>query len=120
MSNELLPCFAVQRLLLQLGATPNYTGFRYCVDAVCLTLEDDQRLLLITKQIYLEIAVRYHTTGMAVERNIRTIIDVVWKTNPSLLQQLAGCPLSSRPCPGQFIAYLSSWLLLPEKYTGRI
>lgn len=105
---------AVQRLLMQLGATPNYIGYRYCVDAICLAIEDSQRLLLVTKQIYLEVAVHYHTTGMAVERNIRTVIDVIWHTNPVLLWKLAGHQMTCKPTVSQFIGIISGWLLMSE------
>ena len=101
---------AIQKLLLRLGATKNYVGFRYIVDAIRLSLEDSQRLLLITKHIYPAVAAHYHTKWMCVEKNIRTIVDVIWRTNPSLLQQIAGYHLKEKPSASQFIAILTAYL----------
>lgn len=105
---------AIQKIMIQLGATPNYVGFRYCVTAICLVLEDSQRLLFVTKQIYMEIAEQYHTTDMAVERNIRTVVEVMWRSNPEYLRKLAGYKMTYKPTVSQFIGIISSWLMMSE------
>ena len=71
-------------LLSRLGATPNYTGFRYTVCAVQLCLEQPHRLLLVTKLVYPDIGRRYGTNWKAVERNIRTLGDIIWRENRPL------------------------------------
>lgn len=104
-----------QKLLLRLGATPNYAGFHYTVYAVMLSLQQEERLVCVTKFLYPDVAKNYHTTWMAVERNIRTLISVVWKTNPWLLSEIAGCSLPKRPSPGQFLGILTAYLSFPEE-----
>ncbi len=102
----------IQKLLLRLGATPNYAGFHYVSYAVQLSLEQEQRLLCVTKFLYPDVARHYHTSWMAVERDMRTLIVVVWKTNPHFLNELAGYTLQKKPSPGQFLAILTGYLSL--------
>ena len=59
-------------LLYRLGATENYTGFFHMAYAVWLCVEQPDRLLLVTKWLYPEVAKQYRTNWKAVERNIRT------------------------------------------------
>ena len=101
------PCITeIYDLLYQLGVTANYTGFFHAACAVSLCAEQPDRLLLVTKWLYPEVAKQYNTNWKAVERNIRTSIRIVWSKNPHKLQQLTGCPISSRPTAAHFIAIL--------------
>lgn len=97
----------IQWLLNSLGATEVYTGFPHVVYAVQLCLSDPSRLQLITKLIYLDVAGRYGTNWRAVERNMRTVATVAWRTNPLLLSELAGYPLKRKPSNGYFLAILA-------------
>lgn len=102
---------AIYELLYRLGATANYTGFFYAAYAVELALGDPQRLSLATKWLYPDVAKYYHTTWKAVERNIRTVIAIVWDKNRVLLEQLACGPLDEKPKTAQFLAILSASVL---------
>ena len=76
-------------LLHRLGATANYTGFSYLVRALQLCAEEPERLLLVTKWLYPDVAKQYGTNWKAVERNIRTVGRVIWNSNRPLLEDLA-------------------------------
>lgn len=95
-------------LLSRLGITANYTGFFYTAHAVRLIAEQPQKLLLVTKQLYPEVAEYYGTSWVSVERNIRTAASVAWEANPALLTQLAGYRLTTKPRTAQFLAILAS------------
>ena len=101
---------AVRRLLLKLGATPRYIGFDYVIHAIILSLENSQYLLSVTKELYPDVARKYHTTIYSVERDIRTVITIIWKRNPHLLSQIAGYPLTKKPAVGEFIAIMREYL----------
>ena len=64
-------------LLYRLGATANYTGFSYLVRALQLCAEEPERLLLVTKWLYPDVAKQYGTNWKAVERDIRTVGRVI-------------------------------------------
>ena len=60
-------------------------------------------------ELYPQVASCFSTTASRVERNIRHTVDLAWRTNPRLLQELAGYPLLRRPCASQFIAILAEF-----------
>lgn len=95
-------------LLYRLGVTANYTGYHYTAYAIELTATDPSHLVFVTKDLYPAVASHFSSTPSRVERNIRHTADVAWHTNPSLLQKLAGYPLTQRPCASQFIAILTA------------
>lgn len=97
----------VQQLLRRLGATENYAGFFPTVYAIQLSIGDPARLRLITKLIYLDVAWRYGTTWKAVERNMRTVVSVIWRNNPLLLSELAGFHLNRKPNNASFLAIVA-------------
>ena len=94
-------------LLHQLGVTSNYTGFFFTAHAVSLAVQQPERLLLVTKWLYPEVAKRYGTTSGCVERNIRTVVRVAWAANRALLEALAHHPLTARPTASQFLSILA-------------
>lgn len=92
--------------LYRLGATANYMGFFYAARAIWLCAQEPERLQLVTKWLYPDVAEQYKTSWKAVERSIRTLIAMVWDTNAEQLSQLAGYPLIRRPRPAQFLAIM--------------
>ncbi len=97
-------------LLYQLGVTANYTGFFHTAYAVSLCAEQPNRLLLVTKWLYPEVARQYQTSWKAVERNIRTVNVIIWRENRPLLERLARRNLSEKPRTTQLLAILASAL----------
>ena len=97
-------------LLHRLGITANYGGYFYTAYAVCLAEQQPDRLLLVTKWLYPDIARQYATTWQCVERNIRTVITLAWERNPQLLAVLAGYPLKHKPSVGEFVSFLTFYL----------
>ena len=95
-------------LLYRLGITANYTGFFHTSYAVYLAVQQPERLLLVTKWLYPEVARHYKTTWHCVERNIRTASSIAWQTNRPLLEALAHRPLLHRPTASAFLAILAA------------
>lgn len=100
----------IKDLLLKLGATPNYAGFYYLAEAIRLCIEDESRLLSITKNLYPATAEYFSVPPYIVERNIRTVISVIWKQNRVLFEKIAGYKLSRKPTTGQFLSIISFYL----------
>lgn len=107
----IVSAFEIYELLMRLGVTANYAGFRQSAYAVYLTIENPDRLLLVSKWLYPEVAKHYKTTWTAVERNIRTAAQLAWESNQALLCELSGGKLSGKPTAAQFIAALAFCLL---------
>ena len=92
--------------LHQLGITANHRGYFYTAYGVSLVKEQPERLLLVTKWLYPDIAKQYKTTWQCVERNIRTVITLAWERKPEVLAALAGYPIEEKPSVGEFLGIL--------------
>lgn len=93
--------------LWTLGVTANYTGFFHASYAIFLAAKQPDYLLLVTKWLYPDVAKRYQTTAKAVERNIRTVIDIIWTHHPECLKQISRQNLERKPTASQFISMLA-------------
>lgn len=105
-------------LLYSLGVTANYTGFFHTAYAVSLCVEQPDKLLLVTKWLYPEVAKQYQTKWKAVERNIRTVGGIIWRENRPLLEELARRPLAAKPRNAQLLAILAASLDSPLPVHG--
>lgn len=101
----------IYNLLYSLGVTANYHGFFHTAHAVRLCLEQPERLMLITKWVYPDVAKQYNTNWRAVERNIRTAGNIIWKENRPRLEQMAGRTLEQKISNSQLLAVLSNCFL---------
>ena len=102
----------VKELLLKLGATPNYTGFHYLVKAILMCVEEEFLLLSVTKTLYPEAAKLFSVTPSAYERNIRTVIQVIWHRNNALLNEISGYRLLKQPTVSQFLSIIVEHLIV--------
>lgn len=109
---ETQPLVQIYDALYQLGATANYIGFFHTAYAIWLCAQDQERLQLVTKWLYPDVAEHYKTNWKAVERNIRSMIAIAWDTNPERLNEYAGFRLIRRPRPAQFLSIMVRGLFL--------
>ena len=106
---------SVYEILFMLGVTANYTGLPQAAYAIQLCVEQPERLLLISKWVYPDVAVHCHTSRNAVERNLRTVGAVIWKANKPLLEKLACRTLDHRPSTAQLLAILVNYVNWQEE-----
>lgn len=98
-------------ILHRLGFRSTYKGFRYLCHAIELALEDDAHLTRLTKGLYPAVARRCGASAPAVERSLRTLIDVFWvRGNLAFFQEITCYPLRDKPYTGEFIAILVCYL----------
>lgn len=100
----------VQDILEELGVTRAYKGYSHTEYALELVLEDEDRLEAVTKKVYQETARHFHCHWTAVERNIRTVIQRVWRVNPTLLQKMARYPLTEAPTTRDFLSIITAYI----------
>ena len=106
-------------LLYRLGISANYNGFLQTAYAVELCRMEPERLQLVTKMVYPEVAKLCRTSSSAVERNIRTAGEIAWKNNQCLLEQLARKSLPRKPHNTQFLAILLHSLPIYQSISGK-
>lgn len=97
-------------ILSFLGVTSNYTGFYQTAYAITLAVHDPEKLQMLGKQLYPDVAERYNTGPFCVERNIRMIRTLCWEKSPHLMVQIAGHPLARRPGNARFLAILAKYI----------
>ena len=113
------PIVEIYDLLYQLGAIADHCGFFYTSLSVWLAVREPERMELISKWLYLDVARHYNKTWKAVEIGIRVVVKIVWEKNPGLLSEWAGYELTSRPKASQFIAILASRVKYQNGKTGQ-
>ncbi len=101
-------------VLHQLGISKSYSGYDYILYAFELIEQDENVLTGITKILYIEIARKFHTSHICVERNIRKVIEVIWKnheSNHTLLLKIFGCIfVESKPSNKEFLELLYAYI----------
>lgn len=100
----------VERALRRLHINGTILGLKYLTYAVAETVLDPERTYLITKDLYREIARKYKTTHLRVERDIRSAICICWKNAGEELDQMVGHHLIKRPTNKEFIDYIAFYL----------
>lgn len=102
--------------LRKLGLADSYCGERFLYQALEIMREEPTRLCCISKQIYPEIAKRYNTNVVCVERNLRTFVSKLWETGHyEYLEELAGRKLKKKPSNGEFLDIMSMYLEREEE-----
>lgn len=101
---------SIENLVRQLGISGKYTGLNYLVYAVKLVLEHPEKLQLITKNLYPEIADHFGCHVPNIERAIRTVSQVAWHRNPLLLREMAGFRLLDRPTCTELIDFIVNYI----------
>ena len=99
----------IEQLLRTLGASPVYAGFTPAVTALQYVLADQQLLTSLTTRLYPKVAESCEIALPCVERNIRTMIAVIWEKNQFLFQIVVGYRMTARPSVGDFLASLSTF-----------
>ena len=99
--------FEVYELLMRFGVGRKYQGFDQCAHAVYLSAEQPERLTLVTKWLYPDVAKQFGVSWTVIERNLRTVSRIAWENNRPLLEQLAGRALSAIPSSTEFVKILA-------------
>lgn len=100
----------VESVLRSLHIPGTFKGLPYLTYAVTETVKDPQRIKLITKDLYREIARQYNTTPISVERAIRWAIHASWEFAREELEQVAGYHLLKRPTNREFIDFVAFYI----------
>ena len=108
------PIEKIYDLLYQLGIIANCTGFFYTTLSVWLAVREPERLNLVTKWLYLDVAKHYSSSVDAVGKGISRVITEVWDKNPEVLSNWARYALTEKPKPAEFIAILASHIEVLE------
>lgn len=105
----------IYEIIRKLGVTSNYKGYFFVADAIQMAMNSQDEPIRITKDIYPYLAKKHKTASMNIEHNIRTVINVCWKTNKQGITQIAGYPLIYKPTNSEFIDMVAYYLLSAQE-----
>lgn len=101
-----------EQLLRRLGVNSSYVGFRYTVYGIIANINNPDLIVYICKGLYLKIAMHYNVNITNVERNIRTIIKIIWEHGDrEMLNHVIGFKLQEKPKNTIFIDALSQYVI---------
>lgn len=110
----------VEEQLMRIGATPEYTGYKYLVQGIIMTMQDESLLNRVTTGLYPAIAERYKTGPANVERGIRTVISAIWcEADKNDLKEMMGRSYAVQPGNAKFIGILSKHFLINYRRSHR-
>lgn len=109
----------VTNVIHNVGVPANIKGYQYLRDAILMTIDDNEMINAVTKQLYPEVAKRHKTTSSRVERAIRHAIEVACtRGNEECFYKLFGYTVSTlkgKPTNSEFIALIADKLRLELK-----
>ena len=109
----------VTNIIHEVGVPAHIKGYQYLREAIMMVVNDIDVINQITKQLYPEIANKYHTTPSRVERAIRHAIEVAWaRGQVDTVESIFGYTVSNskgKPTNSEFIAMIADKLRLELK-----
>lgn len=69
----------MKELVMLAPLLKHYKGYEYFMECVRLVRENQMALTAVTKELYLPVASKFHTSSTCVERDIRTLCSYAWK-----------------------------------------
>ena len=109
----------VTNVIHEVGVPAHIKGYQYLREAIIMVVSDIDMINQITKQLYPEIASKYHTTPSRVERAIRHAIEVAWgRGRQDVVENIFGYTVSAakgKPTNSEFIAMIADKLRLELK-----
>ena len=115
---------AIVKVLHAMPITVKLKGYHYIKEAVLRVIADRSLANAVTKELYPSIAKKYSTTSGAVEKAIRTAIEITWDYgNVQALNELLGSSgdtLCDKPSNAKLIAELAEYVstMLQRKEFG--
>ena len=109
----------VTHIIHDVGVPAHIKGYQYLRDGIIMAVEDVEVINQITKQLYPDLAKKYHTTASRVERAIRHAIEVAWgRGQLDIVESIFGYTVNAnkgKPTNSEFIAMISDKLRLELK-----
>lgn len=109
----------VTNVIHEIGVPAHIKGYQYLREAIMMVVNDIDIINQITKQLYPDIAHKYHTTPSRVERAIRHAIEVAWgRGEQKIVESIFGYTVSAskgKPTNSEFIAMIADKLRLELK-----
>ena len=109
---------SITHILHELGIPSHIKGYEYIREGICVIYSNPEKIKGITKKLYPEIALKYETNVLCVERAIRHAIEVSWnRGNYLLIEEIFGHSIDidkAKPTNSEFIITIADKMKLEE------
>ncbi|MGI6161408.1 MAG: sporulation transcription factor Spo0A [Christensenellales bacterium] len=106
-------------VFLMVGIPAHIKGYQFLREAIRMTVQNNDLINKITKELYPGIANKYNTSSSKVERAIRHAIEVAWTRGKiENINQIFGYSIytkNDKPTNGEFIALVADKILMDQK-----
>ena len=105
--------YDIQNLLFEMGIPVNRLGFLYLTYGMSLVMADYEYATRVSKLLYVDIAARYKTEPISVDRCIRHAIEIAYERNRSALMCELFDPKTYKktPTPTEFITRVYFYMI---------
>ena len=103
----------VSNILYELGVRKMYKGCQYILTGIYFISQNENNFCPVTKILYVEIAKKHDTSNLCVEKNIRSVIEHIWKQhkNDALMYKIFGTHShTKRPSNIEFLTLLYDYV----------
>lgn len=100
----------ISRTLIDFGIPPHVRGYQFMREALLMLMEDRDNLLYITKDIYPDIAQKFYSSPLRVERAIRHAIEISWDGRGKYDPKSYFSENSVRPANSEFLDFVRNWI----------
>ena len=97
-------------LLRYLGCNATYRGYHQTALACEFIEKDETFLLRVTVDLYPKVAEACGCKVDTVERNIRTLIHLIWNEHSDRLIEISRCDLKYPPTVSEFLDFLVAYI----------
>ena len=108
----------ISNVIKELGIPANLKGYWYISYAIELLLNNIE-LIDRTMNIYIDVATKFDSTPLRVERAIRTAIETGWnRANKDLAKKMFGYSVDSnkgKPTNGEFLATVADYIFMTHE-----
>lgn len=111
----------ITNIMHTIGIPVRLKGYQYIREAILLSIESEDNLSKITKNIYPEVAKKFNSTPSRVERAIRHALEISWQNKGGASNVLFGNSAmfnEKRPTNSEFIASITDKLKLEAKQSS--
>ena len=118
-NNEINLELTVTEIIHQIGIPAHIKGYQFLREAIILTVQNNDIINSVTKELYPAVAKKFQTTASRVERAIRHAIEVAWdRGDVDTLEHYFGYTVQTakgKPTNSEFIALIADKLILKIK-----
>ena len=100
----------LNKTIQSLGILKRYKGYKQLMMSVELALDDEERLMYITENIYNPVADMCCCNRHNIERNIRTVAEHAWENHSERLTEIAGYDVVATPSVSELISILVTYV----------